>query len=135
MLQRCLDYATEKQARLVADRVASNALPLIQDAFGNYIVQVSNLRTVGCAAPAISRAQLLLNKNKPEVDLYSHLLCRAAVRTINYQYVLELAFEESSLAVVDQMVSALNIRHKSHFRVASAAGYSKMVPALLAPRK
>jgi hypothetical protein len=53
MLQRCLDYATEEQARLVSDRVAVNALPLIQDAFGNYIVQyhlrgvVITLRTPG----------------------------------------------------------------------------------------
>ena len=39
MLQRCLDYATEEQARLVSDRVAVDAMPLIEDAFGNYIVQ------------------------------------------------------------------------------------------------
>ena len=44
--------------RLVSDRVAVEALPLIEDAFGNYIVQ----------------------------------------------YVLELGFEESTVAIIDQMV-------------------------------
>ena len=39
VLQRCLDFATPAQKAALVDEIAAHALPLAQDAFGNYVVQ------------------------------------------------------------------------------------------------
>jgi hypothetical protein len=39
VLQRCIDYATITQKRQLINEIVANALELVQDAFGNYVVQ------------------------------------------------------------------------------------------------
>jgi len=39
LINRCIDYANEQQLHQLVDKIASHALPLVQDQFGNYVVQ------------------------------------------------------------------------------------------------
>eukprot|EP00033_Pygsuia_biforma_P004011 GCRY01004393.1.p1 GENE.GCRY01004393.1~~GCRY01004393.1.p1 ORF type:complete len:306 (-),score=111.21 GCRY01004393.1:9-926(-) len=39
VLQRCIDYGTSEQKSLLVSRVVATALVLVQDPFGNYVVQ------------------------------------------------------------------------------------------------
>jgi len=39
VLQRCIDSATHSQKAMVIDEISRNSLALVQDAFGNYVVQ------------------------------------------------------------------------------------------------
>lgn len=40
MIQRCLDHASKKQKADLAQVVAENALELVKDQYGNYVVTI-----------------------------------------------------------------------------------------------
>jgi hypothetical protein len=48
--QRCVDHATGPQRERLVDEVATNALALSQDPFGNYVVQY--VLELGLTAPS-----------------------------------------------------------------------------------
>jgi pumilio RNA-binding family len=39
VLQRCIDAATDPQRKAIVDCIVNSSVILIQDAFGNYVVQ------------------------------------------------------------------------------------------------
>jgi hypothetical protein len=38
-MQRCIDFSTPTQRQQLVDQIEQHALVLVQDAFGNYVVQ------------------------------------------------------------------------------------------------
>lgn len=56
MLQRCIDHASKAQKAQLAAEITVNALPLVQDAFGNYVVQyILDLNIPEFSGPLVSR--------------------------------------------------------------------------------
>lgn len=53
VLQRCIDYATPRQKTLLTKSVIQHALELVQDAFGNYVVQY--IMDFGTSAQIVSK--------------------------------------------------------------------------------
>lgn len=53
VLQRCIDYATPRQKTLLTKSVIQHALELVQDAFGNYVVQY--IMDFGTSAQTVSK--------------------------------------------------------------------------------
>jgi len=56
VLQRCIDHAAERQKIQLVKEITSNALTLVQDPYGNYVVQyVLDLPYAGVAAALIKK--------------------------------------------------------------------------------
>ncbi|KAJ2159227.1 hypothetical protein GGF46_003197, partial [Coemansia sp. RSA 552] len=98
VFQRCIDYATETQKTQLVQVVISEALPLVQDPFGNYVVQyVVDLKVPAYGEPLIAK-------------FFDHI-CGLSVQKFSSN-VMEKCIRMASPATRKQLVAPLLQRDK-----------------------
>lgn len=92
---RCIDYATLTQKRQLVQEIVNNSLELVQDAFGNYVVQY----VLDLGEPPISHgimANLLGHISSLSVQKFSSNVVEKC---------LELAGDKMRAKVIDELVN------------------------------
>lgn len=105
VVQWCLDYGTREQREGLIDEIARNALELVQDAYGNYVVQqimdVSKWKSNEDAKARRKVMQALLgNIPKLAVQKFSSIVVEKC---------LQEADEDIRLAMVEELVDPMRL--------------------------
>jgi len=149
VVQRCMDYATPRQKTLLTKAVIAVALELVQDAFGNYVVQyimdpsngrivakvtdklegsIGNLAVQKFSSNVIEKC-LELGDEKVREKLIAQLIdtnrLPRLIQDPYANYVIQKALEVSKKEKFQQMVKVI----RPHVRALRATSFGKRIQA------